>query len=93
MVGVVHVELYMPSCQSLKDKRSIVKSVLSQLRGKLNVSAAEMAYLDQWQRCEIAIAAVANEVAFLQKELAAAIRLVENAPGVELIRADTEYYD
>lgn len=92
MVGVAHVELYLPACHSLKEKRSSIKSILSQLRGKFNVSAAEVSYLEQWQRSEIAIAAVANEVAFLQKELSAAIRLVENAPGVELIRADTEYY-
>lgn len=93
MIGIVHVEVFLPACQSLKDKRSILKSVLSQLRGKFNVSAAEMAYLEQWQRSEIAIAAVANEMAFLQKELSAAIRLVETASGVELIRTDTEYYE
>ncbi|NGQ94053.1 DUF503 domain-containing protein [Brevibacillus sp. SYP-B805] len=93
MVGVERVELFLPACRSLKEKRAIIKSILSQLRQKFNVSAAEMAYLEQWQRSELAIAAVANESAFLQQQLEAAVRLVEIAPGVELIRADTEYYD
>lgn len=93
MVGAARVELFLPACHSLKEKRAIVKSIIGQLRSKFNVSAAEVAYLEQWQRTELVIAAVANEMSFLQKELNAVVRLVEITPGVELIRADTEYYD
>jgi len=93
MVGVARVECFLPACRSLKDKRAIIKSVISQLRRKFNVSAAETNFQEQWQRTELVIAAVANEIAFLQKELDAAVRLVEIAPGVELIAANTEYYD
>lgn len=93
MVGAARVELFLPACQSLKDKRAIVKSILGQLRHKFNVSAAEVAHLEQWQRTELVIAAVANQISFLEKELNAVVRLVEMTPGVELIRADTEYYE
>lgn len=92
MVGVARVELFLPSCQNLKEKRAIVKSLIGRLRHKFNVSVAEMSYLEQWQRTELVIAAVANEMSFLQKELDAAVRLVENAGDVELIQTDTEYY-
>ncbi|WP_019119164.1 DUF503 domain-containing protein [Brevibacillus massiliensis] len=93
MVGVARVELHLPACQNLKDKRAIVKSAIHRLRGKFNVSVAEMTYLEQWQRTELVIAAVANDMAFLQRELAACVRFVENTPDVELIRSETEYYD
>ncbi|GAA4701100.1 DUF503 domain-containing protein [Brevibacillus fulvus] len=93
MVGVARVELFLPACQNLKEKRAIVKSVIAQLRHKFNVSAAETDFQEQWQRTELVIAAVANEIPFLQKELNAVVRLVEMAPGVELIRAETEYYE
>lgn len=93
MVGAARVELFLPACQSLKDKRAIVKSVIGQVRHKFNVSVAEVAYHEQWQRTELVIAAVANEISFIEKELNAVVRLVEKTPGVELIRADTEYYE
>ncbi len=93
MVAGARIELFLPACQNLKEKRAIVKSILAQLRNKLNVSAAEMAFHEQWQRTELGIAAVANDASFLESVLQAAIRLVENHPGVELIHADTKYYD
>lgn len=93
MVGVARLELYLPACRSLKEKRSVIKSLIQRLRGKFNVSVAEVAYLEQWQRSELVIAAVANDMSFLQKELDAAVRLVESAPGAELINRVAEYYD
>ncbi len=93
MVGVLRVELFLPECHSLKEKRSIVKSLIRQLRNKFNVSVAEMAYQEQWQRTELEIAAVANELHFIQKELQAVIRMVEITPDAELITTVTEYYD
>jgi uncharacterized protein YlxP (DUF503 family) len=77
----------------LKEKRAIVKSLIGKLRSRFNVSAAEMAYSEQWQRTVLGIAAVANEMSFLHQEIQAVIRFVENHPDVELIHADTEYYD
>jgi uncharacterized protein YlxP (DUF503 family) len=93
MVGAARIELFLASCQSLKDKRAIVKSMIARLRQKFNVSVAETDFLEQWQRTELTVAAVANEMSFLQKELQSAIRLVESTPEVELLHADTEYYE
>ncbi|RNB77387.1 DUF503 domain-containing protein [Brevibacillus panacihumi] len=93
MVAGTRIELFLPACQNLKEKRAIVKSVIGKLRSRFNLSVAEVAYQEQWQRTVLGIAAVANEVSFLQQEIQAAIRLVEIHPGVELIAADTEYYE
>lgn len=93
MVGVLRIELFLPSCHSLKEKRSIVKSLTKQIRNKFNVSVSEMDYLEQWQRTGIGIAAVANEMSFLQRELDTVVRFVENTPDAELISVNAEYYD
>lgn len=93
MVAGARIELFLPACQNLKEKRAIVKSVIGKLRSRFNLSVAEVAYQEQWQRTVLGIAAVANEISFLQQEIQAAIRLVEIQPGVELIAADTEYYE
>lgn len=92
MVGVVRVELFLPACHSLKEKRAIVKSLIHRLRGKFNVSVAETAYQEQWQRTEMVIAAVANNMSFLQKELDACVRVLETAAEAELISNVIEYY-
>lgn len=93
MVAGVQIELFLPASQNLKEKRAIVKSLIGKLRSRFNVSAAEVAYLEQWQRTVLGIAAVANEISFLQQEMQAVIRFVEKHPEVELIRVDTEYYE
>ncbi|MBG9788059.1 DUF503 domain-containing protein [Brevibacillus laterosporus] len=93
MVAVTQLELFMPYTSSLKEKRSIIKSVMSQIRNKYNVSIAEIDFHEQWQRTLLEVAAVANEYSFLQKKITTIVRFVETFSDVELIRADTEYYD
>ncbi|WP_232697078.1 DUF503 domain-containing protein [Brevibacillus daliensis] len=93
MVAVTQLELFLPYTHSLKEKRSIVKSIISQLRNKYNVSVAETDFQEQWQRTLIEVAAVANEYSFLQKERDTVVRFVENFSEVEIIRTETEYYD
>lgn len=92
MVGLVRVELFIAQSQNLKEKRAVVKSLIRRIRNKFNVSAAETDYHEQWQRAELAFAAVANEMDFLQKELNAVVRILETDPDVELVSAYTEYY-
>jgi len=93
MVASVRIELFLPACQNLKEKRAIVKSLIGKLRSRWNVSAAEVAYQEQWQRTILGIAAVANEISYLQQVIQAAVQCVENHPGVELIHAESAYYE
>ena len=61
VVGVRSWELALAGCQSLKDKRRIVKSLKDRLHNQFNVSAAEVDHQDSWQRaalaCSVALAA------------------------------------
>jgi len=50
IVGVMTWELHLAACQSLKDKRHVLKSLKDRLHNKFNVSAAETAHHDLWQR-------------------------------------------
>jgi len=60
MVGVCTIEFYLPGVSSLKEKRSILKSMLAKLHNTFNVAAAEVDYHDKWQSAMIAIATVSN---------------------------------
>jgi uncharacterized protein len=84
-------DLHLPGCQSLKDKRGIVKPLTSALRRNLNVSVAETGRLDLWQRAEIACAVVGSARTVVEETLRAADRMVEAADGVRIVNAATEF--
>jgi len=55
VIGVMTLEFHLPSCQSLKSKRYVVKSLKVRLFNKFNVSVAEVDFHDLWQRTKIAV--------------------------------------
>lgn len=77
-------ELHLEGCQSLKDKRSVLKSLLARLR-KLNVAVAEVEHQDLWQRAGIAAATVASDHRVAEETLREADRMIEAQDGVRII--------
>ncbi len=51
-------DLSLPECRSLKDKRRVVKSLKDRIRGRFNVSVAETAYQDVWNRAQLSVVLV-----------------------------------
>lgn len=91
VVAVRTWELHLEGCQSLKDKRSVIKPLAMALRKSCNVSVAETNHQDLWQRAEIACAAVGSARAVVDETLRSADRLVEEADGVRILNTATEY--
>jgi len=81
VVGVMTWELHLAACQSLKDKRQILQSLKARLHNEFNVSAAETAHQDLWQRAEITVCVVSTDRTHAADVLRQADRLVEAAPG------------
>ena len=57
-IGLMQIKLYAPYVHSLKDKRMIVKSLITKIRNKFNVSVCEVSEQDTHQTIIIAIAHV-----------------------------------
>ena len=70
-------EFTLPGCSSLKEKRSVVRSLRDRLRAKFNVSVAETAFHDVHGRAALTIALVATDARFAEAVLEKADRLVE----------------
>ena len=68
-VGVLVLELSIPGCGSLKEKRGRLKPLLARLHKEFNVSAAEVDRLDVWQSAVIAVAVVSNSNKHTQQVL------------------------
>ena len=77
--------LSIPGSDSLKDKRQVVKSVLSVIRNKFNVSAAEVGHLDSHKRADLAFACVSNDKTFTNSVLDKIVDHVESNPSCEVV--------
>ena len=60
-VAVLTVELRLPGCASLKEKRGRIKPLLAGLHRQFNVSAAEIERQDSHSECVIACSVVSND--------------------------------
>jgi uncharacterized protein YlxP (DUF503 family) len=59
-IGVLKISLRIPENESLKGKRQVIKSIISRVRNKFNVSVAEVGDNDVWQIATIGICYVSN---------------------------------
>jgi len=91
IVAITTWDLHLPACHSLKEKRGVLKPLTTGLRRTLNVSVAETDHQDLWQRAEIACAAVGSARSVVDETLRAADRMVEEADGIRIVDAVTEY--
>jgi uncharacterized protein YlxP (DUF503 family) len=92
VVGLAVWELLLPGCSSLKEKRSVVKSLKQRLHNQFNVSAAETAHHDAPQRAELAACVVAVDQPQANRVLDAADRLVEGEARARIVDSYTTYY-
>lgn len=90
VVGVCTIELFIPDSQSLKDKRQVLHSLKDRLRGKFNLSVAEVDGQDLWQKAVLALACVANEGSHVNQVLEQALNLVKSMPVIEVVRTHVE---
>lgn len=89
MIGAERCELLIYDVQSLKQKRSVLKSIQTRLKQRYNLSVAETAYYDSWQRAELTLVTVANDRVVCERELQRALTLIDGQPEAE--RTITEY--
>jgi uncharacterized protein len=91
IVGLIVWELHLASCQSLKDKRSVVKSLKDRLHQRFNVSVAETAHQELWQRAELTASVVSTDRRHAESVLREADRLVAGADGARIVDTSTSY--
>lgn len=90
VVGICTVELLIPESQSLKDKRQVLHSVKDRLRGKFNLSIAEVDGQDLWQKAVLGMACVANDGSHVEQVLEQALNVIKGMPTIELVRVHRE---
>lgn len=87
------LELRLAHCHSLKEKRSVVRTILDGAQRRYGVAAAEVDHQDKWQRARLGFAAVSGSWAHAGEVLAAVERFALSFPEVELIEVSRDDHD
>ncbi len=76
-LGTVIIQLHLPGCRSLKEKRAILKRLTSRIRNDFNVSVSEVDKQDFHQSAVIGVAIVSNDRSFANAVLSKIVNRVE----------------
>jgi len=90
-VGVCRMQFRLPENESLKGKRQVVKSIITRLQNRYNVSVAEIDDQGLWQIATLGVACVSNHRRHADETLAGVVRFVaQNYPNLELLNSEIE---
>ena len=71
------VELHLPDVGSLKGKRHALKGLKERVRARFEVSVAEVAHHDLWQRATLALACVSHDSRHANEVVSKAMEFIE----------------
>ena len=91
IVGLVRCECILYNAQSLKEKRSVIKSILTRAKNRYNVSVTETGFQDVWQRTELAFATVASSKKIAESELRHVLTLIDQNDEIECTQSIWEW--
>jgi uncharacterized protein len=84
-MGALEFDLLLGDVHSLKEKRSVVRPLIAELRKRFELSVAEVDHLELHRRAAIGVAAVSSDRAHLVEVLDAVEQLVAYRPEIELL--------
>lgn len=85
--GCLELDLLLGDVRSLKQKRSLVRPVVAELKKRYDVSVAEAGHLDLHRRALVGVAVVAADRAHCVEVLDACERWVAGRPEMDLLSA------
>ena len=91
-VGTLQLDLLLGDVHSLKEKRSVVRPIVAELKRRYDVAAAEAGHVELHRRSLVGVAVVAADVSHCREVLDGCERLVAARPEVELLSARQRMY-
>jgi hypothetical protein len=89
----MEVELHLPECSSLKEKRSVIRHLLETARRRFAVSASEVDHHDLHQRAALGFAVVAPTAGRVDEILDTVERLVWSEPRATVLSCARHWLD
>ena len=92
IVGTMTIQLHLNGITSLKEKRSIVKSVIGRLKSRYNFSISEVDHQDEKTSAVIAISLVCNETRFVNQQFDSIVNFMQKDGRFYLGRTEREIF-
>jgi uncharacterized protein YlxP (DUF503 family) len=92
-IAYCELDIFLPYCQSLKEKRMILRKTQDRLRSRFNFSVAEIAHQELWQRSQIGAVTVGADRKLLEKLADQFVRESEEILGESLVESRVEIID
>ena len=90
--GTLTADLLLGDVHSLKEKRSVVRPVVAELRRRFSVAAAEVGDTELHRRAQIGVATVAGDAGQVGDVLDACERLLADRPEVTLLSTHRQLF-
>ncbi len=84
VVGVLKLTLFLPENHSLKGKRGVINKVKARVSNTFNVSIAECAGQDFWQRAELGVCQVGSDAGYVDGTLRQVVRFIDDMQVAEI---------
>lgn len=91
-VGTLSFDLLLGDVRSLKQKRSVVRPLVAELRRKYVVSVAEVGEQELLRRAEIGLAVVSGDARHVSEVMERCERLVAARPEIELLSVRRRFH-
>lgn len=90
VVGTGLIDLRIPGCDSLKDKRGILNRILRRAQNEFNVSIAEVGDNDHWRKARIGFCVVGNDKPYINAKVDHILRFIDRLGLAEVVRSRIE---
>jgi uncharacterized protein YlxP (DUF503 family) len=92
VIGLLSLEIFLPYCQSLKDKRHLLLGFKNRIRGRFNVALAELEFQDKWQRSRLGIVTLNSQKGFVDQVLQRILAEAEQSLEGAIVKSEIRYF-
>lgn len=90
IIGICTCEIFIFNANSLKSKRSVVKSIIEKSKNRFNISIAEVGENDKWQKSIIAFSTISNDQTIVEETIEKVINFFDSYSEIEIIKIKRE---
>ncbi|WP_204500196.1 DUF503 domain-containing protein [Aquibacillus albus] len=91
MIFYAEVECFIYESQSLKQKRSVIKRIITRIQNDYNISISEMGYQDLWQRTLFGLVTISSDKVQSERIIHQALGLIDSFPDIERTKTTVEW--
>ena len=90
VVGLGIITFRIHDCRSLKEKRSIVKSLIRKIQNNFNASVAEVGAHDIYQKTEIGFSMVGTDQRYINSKSDKILNMLDRTGLAEIVESELE---